>query len=203
MNTKDVLVGAGIGAAAVFILDPGRDGRRRALVRDKIRRATRLTRDGLDATARDVGNRARGIAAVTRRRIWNREVDDDTLVERVRAKLGRASSRPRAIDVLATNGIITLRGPILAREVRNVMAVTRSVRGVEDVINHLQSHESAVGIPSLQGEGRPGRRSLDIRQRNWAPGRRALVGAGVVATGICLAALARRGANDPAAIPAA
>ena len=202
MNTKDVLVGAGIGAAAVFILDPGRGGRRRALLRDKIVRATRLTRHGLDATARDMGNRARGIAAATRGRIWNGEIDDDTLVERVRAKLGRASSHPRAIDVLANDGIITLRGPILAREVHNVMAITRSVRGVEDVVNHLQSHESAVGIPSLQGAGRRGGQSLEITQRNWAPGRRALVGAGVVATGICLAALARRGANEGAAIPA-
>jgi hypothetical protein len=201
MNTKDVLLGAGIGAAAVFIMDPGRGGRRRALVRDKIVRATRLTRDGLDATARDVGNRARGIAAATRGRIWNEEIDDDTLVERVRAKLGRASSHPRAIDVLANDGIVTLRGPILANEVQNVIAITRSVRGVEDVINHLQSHESAVGIPSLQGEGRLGGRSLDIMQRSWAPGTRALVGAGVVATGICLAAFARR-ANEPASIPA-
>ena len=115
MNTKDVLVGASIGAAAVFIMDPG-GGRRRALVRAKIVRATRLTRDGLDATARDMGNRARGIAAATRGRIWNGEADDDTLVERVRAKLGRASSHPRAIDVLAHDGIITLRDQILARE---------------------------------------------------------------------------------------
>ena len=202
MNTKDVLVGAGIGAAAVFILDPSRGGRRRALVRDKIVRATRLTRDGLDATARDMGNRARGIAAATRRRLWNGEVSDHTLIERVRAKLGRASSHPRAIDVVANDGIITLRGPILASEVKNVMAITRSVRGVEDVINHLHSHESAVGIPSLQGQRRLGRSSVDIMQRNWAPGRRALVGAGVVATGICLAALARRNGQEPAAIPA-
>ena len=202
MNTKDVLVGAGIGAAVVFILDPGRGGRRRALVRDKIVRASRLTRDGLDATARDMSNRARGIAARTRGRLWNGEVSDDTLVERVRAKLGRASSHPRGIDVLANDGVITLRGPILANEVNNVLAITRSVRGVEDVINHLQAHDSAVGIPSLQGDRRIGGPSLDIMQRNWAPGTRALVGAGVVATGICLAAFARRGAHEPTAIPA-
>lgn len=202
MNTKDVLVGAGIGAAVVFMFDPAGGGRRRALVRDKIVRASRLTRDGLDATARDMGNRARGIAAATRGRMWNGEIDDDTLIERVRARLGRVSSHPRAIDVLADDGIITLRGPILASEVPTVMAAIRSVRGVEDVVNHLQSHESALGIPSLQGEGRIGGSSFDIMQRNWAPATRALVGAGVVATGICLAAIARRGAHEPTAIPA-
>ena len=89
MNTKNVLVGAGIGAAAIFILNPSRGGGRRALVHDKIVRATRLTRDGLDATARDMSNRARGIAAAARGRLWNGDVSDDVLVERVRAKLGR------------------------------------------------------------------------------------------------------------------
>ena len=200
MNTKDVLVGAGIGAAVIFMLDPAAGGRRRALVRDKIVRASRVTREGLDSTARDMGNRARGIAAVTRGRLWNGEVSDDTLIERVRAKLGRASSHPRAIDVLANDGIITLRGPIVASELADVLAVTRSVRGVEDVINHLQPHESAVGVPSLYGAGRSGRPGLDIMQRNWAPATRALVGAGVVATGICLAAFARRGGHEPAAM---
>lgn len=202
MNTKDVLVGAGIGAAVIFMMDPAAGSRRRALVRDKIARASRLTRDGVDATARDMGNRARGIAASTRGRMWNGEVDDETLIERVRAKLGRVSSHPRAIDVLADDGVITLRGPILASELPNVIAATRSVRGVEDVVNHLQSHESAIGIPSLQGAGRVGGPSLDIMQRHWAPATRALVGAGVVATGICLAAFARRGLHEPTAIPA-
>jgi hypothetical protein len=202
MNTKDVLVGAGIGAAVIFMLDPTGGGRRRALVRDKFARAGRLTRDGLDATARDMGNRARGIAAATRGRLWNGEVDDDTLIERVRAKLGRVASHSRAIDVLADDGIVTLRGPILASEVPNVLATIRSVRGVEDVVNHLQAHESAIGIPSLQGGGRIGGPSIDIMQRNWAPATRALVGAGVVATGVCLAAFARRASNQPSAIPA-
>ena len=202
MNTKDVLVGAGIGAAVIFMMDPAVGGRRRALVRDKIAHAGRLTRDGLDATARDMRNRARGITARTRGRLWNGEVDDETLIERVRAKLGRVSSHPRAIDVLADDGVITLRGPILASELPNVMAATRSVRGVEDVVNHLHAHESAIGIPSLQGAGRHAAASLEIMQRNWAPATRALVGAGVVATGICLAAFARRGAHEATAIPA-
>ena len=202
MNTKDVLVGAGIGAAVVFMLDPAVGGRRRALVRDKIVRASRLTRDGLDATARDMSNRARGIAAATSGRLWNGEVDDVTLIERVRARLGRVATHPRAIDVLAHNGVITLRGPILASEMPTVIAAIGAVRGVEDVVNHLQAHESALGVPSLQGDGRTARSGLDIMHRNWAPATRALVGAGVVATGICLAAIARRSAHEPTAIPA-
>lgn len=192
MNTRDVLAGAGMGAALAFILDPNGGARRRALVRDKMTRATRVTREGLDATARDFGNRARGIAAATRGRLSAEEVSDEVLVERVRAKLGRASSHPRAIDVEARNGEVTLRGPILAHEADELVTFIGSVRGVQRVINELEPHERTDGIPALQGRGRIAQPRLDILQRNWAPATRALVGAGVVATGVYLATHARR-----------
>lgn len=192
MNTRDVLAGAGMGAALAFMLDPNGGARRRALVRDKMTRATRVTREGLDATARDLGNRARGLAATTRGRLSADAVDDHTLVERVRAKLGRACSHPRAIDVEARNAEVTLRGPILAREASRLVALIGSVRGVQRVNNELELHETDDGIPALQGSGRLGEPGLDIVQRNWAPATRALVGAGVVATGVYLAAQARR-----------
>lgn len=191
MNTRDVVTGAGIGAALAFMLDPAGGGRRRALVRDKAVRATRKTRDGLDATGRDMAYRARGIVAATRGRLSHEEVDDARLVERVRAKLGRACSHPRAIDVEARNGEITLRGPIISAELDDLLAVTAAVRGVTSVINELEPHESSAGIPSLQGEGRVGGPSLDIMQRNWAPATRALVGVGLLATGVAIAAYAR------------
>jgi hypothetical protein len=192
MNTRDVLAGAGVGAALAFMLDPTGGGRRRALVRDKAVWASRKTRDGIDATARDIAQRARGVASATRGRLSSEEVDDAKLVERVRAKLGRACSHPRAVDVDARGGAVTLRGPILADEVDDLIATTQAVRGVTSVVNQLQPHESAAGIPSLQGQGRVAGPSLDILQNNWAPATRALVGASLVATGVCIVAYARR-----------
>lgn len=196
MNTRDVLAGAGIGAAMAFMLDPAAGGRRRALVRDQAVRATRKTRDGFDATTRDFANRARGIAAATRGRFTNGEVTDAKLLERVRAKLGRASSHPRAINVDVCDCEVTLRGPVLADEVDDVLATTAAVRGVRSVINELEPHTNADGVPSLQGEGRTGGPSLDILQSNWAPATRALVAAGLVATGVCIAAYVRGSANE-------
>jgi hypothetical protein len=192
MNTRDLLAGAGIGAALAFMFDPQGGGRRRALVRDKAVWMSRKTRDGLDATARDISNRARGIAAATRGRFASDDVDDAILIERVRAKLGRACSHPHAIDVEVRDGEVTLRGPILAEEVSGVLATAAAVRGVEAVVNELEAYDSPEGIPSLQGEGRIAGPSLDIMQRNWAPATQALVAASVVATGVCLAAYARR-----------
>ena len=193
MNTREILVGAGVGAALAFILDPQGGGRRRALVRDKVVRASRKTRDGVDAVARDMANRTRGVAAATRGRLTDRDVDDDVLVERVRAKLGRASSHPRALDVNAANGEVTLYGPILSDEVDDVLNVVSSVRGVHTVVNELEPHDSPEGIPSLQGRGRVAGPSLDILQRNWAPATQALVGmAALAATSAVIAYSSRR-----------
>jgi hypothetical protein len=65
MDNRTLLAGVGLGAALAFVLDPDRGARRRARARDKMAWAVRNTRDGLDATARDLPNRARGMAAST------------------------------------------------------------------------------------------------------------------------------------------
>jgi BON domain len=192
MMSRDIWLGIGIGALAAFIADPRGGRRRRALARDQLVRASRKTRDALDATARDLANRTSGMVAATRGRWTDRPVDDRRLVERVRAALGRVCSHPHAIDVEATDGHVTLRGPILASEADRIAGSVAGVRGVTSVANQLEAHDSAEGIPALQGEGRIAGPSLDILQRNWAPATQALVTAGLAATGICIAAYARR-----------
>jgi gas vesicle protein len=192
MNSRDLLAGAGIGAALAFIFDPNRGNRRRALMRDKMARAVRATGDSLETTARDVGNRARGVAAATSRRFTDEQVDDATLIERVRSVLGRCCSHPRAIDLSVRDGAVTLRGPILAHEIDKVASLVGGVRGVRELINQLEAHESAEGVPSLQGSRRIAKPRLEILQGRWPPATRALVSVSALATGLCLAAYARR-----------
>ena len=193
MVTRDMWIGIGIGAAVAFMADPRGGRRRRALARDQFVRAGRKTRDALDATARDFANRTSGVLAATRGRLKAGDVDDHRLIERVRARLGRVCSHPRAVDVEARGGTVTLRGPILAGEIESVLSTVRAVRGVQSVTNLLESHQSAEGIPALQGEGSTADPSLDLLQRNWAPATQALVSAaGLAATAICIAAYARR-----------
>ena len=193
MVTRDVLVGMGIGALLLFIADPRAGRRRRALATDQLVRASRKTRDALDATARDVANRTTGIVAAARARWTDERVDDRQLLERVRAKLGRACSHPRAIDVDVADGTVTLRGPILANEIDTILTTVRGVRGVVGVTNALEPHESAEGVPALQGQGSIADPELDILQRNWAPATQALVtAAGLAATAVCIAAYTRR-----------
>ena len=193
MNGKELLLGAAVGAGLIYMLDPQSGRRRRALVGDKLTRATNVSWDACQTTTRDFVNRSRGIAAATRARLRREQVADDVLVERVRAKLGRVCSHPRAIDVLADNGRVILRGPILAQEAPQTVSMVESVRGVRMVTNELELHATAENVPSLQGEGKVAWPSLDLLQPNWAPATRAMVAAaGVAATGLLAAGYARR-----------
>lgn len=179
MNNNDwklLCTGAAIGAGAMYLLDPGRGARRRALIRDQMVRASHKTADGLDALSRDVANRARGIVAETRGILSHESVGGRKLQERVRAELGRVVSHPHAIDVTATDdGCVCLTGPILTEEADTAIAAIQSVHGVCAVEDRLERHATPEGVPSLQGgRTRPGRRSA-LLQDSWSPTTRALV----------------------------
>ena len=55
--------GLGIGAALMYMLDPGRGARRRAVARDKAAKYARIAGERLGKRSRDLKNRARGLAA--------------------------------------------------------------------------------------------------------------------------------------------
>lgn len=168
--------GAAVGAGAMALLDPGRGAYRRSLIRNQLVRASHKTADGLDALARDAANRARGVAAEAWSALRPEHVGTRKLEERVRAELGRVVSHPRAIAVSASDdGCVCLAGPILAEEADQLIAAVRSVRGVCDVEDSLERHESSENVPSLQGgRTRPGRRSA-LMQESWSPTTKALV----------------------------
>jgi gas vesicle protein len=64
-------VGAGVGALAMFIFDPDNGRRRRALARDKVVHFGRETVDAVEGAARDLRNRAQGVAAEARGAVSN------------------------------------------------------------------------------------------------------------------------------------
>jgi uncharacterized membrane protein len=177
-STAALLGGLGLGAALMYFLDPSRGRRRRALVRDQMAHAVRKGEHGVEATIHDLSNRAQGLAAETRSRFSDDDPSDDVLVARVRSELGRVCSHPRAIIATASAGTVTLSGPVLEREVDNILSATRGVRGVQHVENRLEVHESPAYVPSLQGGSeRPGTR-LELLQEHWTPAARLLLGAG-------------------------
>jgi osmotically-inducible protein OsmY len=149
-NSRAILTGLGLGAGLMYFLDPERGGRRRAFVRDKAAHATRVGVAALGAAGMDLSNRASGLMAQARGALRSGPVDDGVLVERVRAKLGRLVSHPHAVDVKAIDGCVHLRGPVLQAEVPRLVRAVARVPGVRDVINALDAHPNADGVPALQ-----------------------------------------------------
>jgi uncharacterized membrane protein len=207
-----MLSAMGLGAGLMLILDPISGRRRRKTVLDKALSLAHQSGDATGRAARDLGHRAEGLAAVATRPFHREEVDDPTLAERVRAKLGRVVSHPHAIEVAVQDGCVTLSGPILEHEADALISKTRSVRGVRDVKDRLERHKTRDGVPTLQG-GSPRAEVAEVMQENWTPGMRCLAataGSGLVAWGIRrrdglglalgsagAALLARAGANRP------
>ena len=51
----------GLGATLMYLLDPDRGNRRRALIRDKVGKLNRQTQDAVTGRMKDMGNRAKGM----------------------------------------------------------------------------------------------------------------------------------------------
>ena len=160
--------GLGLGAALMYVLDPERGRRRRALVRDKAVKATRKAGDSLGAHSRDWKNRAKGVAAEVSSLTRKEDASDPVLEERVRAEIGRVVSTPGAIEVVSLGGIVTLSGAALASEVDDLISALRGVRGVEDVQNRLEMHATVDDLPALQGARGPRSKAQRGRER-WDP----------------------------------
>jgi hypothetical protein len=173
------LTGASLGAGFMYFLDPNVGNRRRALVRDQVNHFINQAGDAIDVTVRDFQNRMTGIMAEARACAADysgEQPSDEVLAARVRSKLGRHVSHPSAIEVAARDGVVTLSGPILSREVPNLIRAVESVRGVQGVENQLDEHQTAGNISALQGGREAIGDSIDLLQQNWSQTTRALVG---------------------------
>jgi uncharacterized membrane protein len=169
----------------MYFLDPDEGRRRRAVARDMFWSVASDTGRGLNALQCSIRNEVSGFAHDLEARFRNEPVDDKKLVERVRARLGRVVSHPRAITVEAEQGSVVLRGPVLSSERLKLIATVHTIPGVKEVRDELEAHDSPEGIPALQGGSTL--RGSRTRAR-WTPATRALA----VSAGIGLVLLGRR-----------
>jgi uncharacterized membrane protein len=192
-STLRSVSGAAVAAAAMYWLDPASGRRRRARLRDQLRSAASDMWDGLVVGGRDLAHRLQGAAARARSSFDEDVIDDSVLVERVRTRLGRAVSHPRAVDVTASQGRVILRGPVLAQEYPQLMRAVAAVRGVREIVDQLAVYTNSNGIPALQG-GRPRRPSgFGLMQERWSPATRLVTGA--VGSALLVYGLRSRGAS--------
>jgi hypothetical protein len=182
MGLTRILAGAAVGAGLMYLLDPQGGRRRRAVLRDQLVSAAHKTSDAVDATSRDMTNRARGVVAELRDRFSRDDhVGDDVLRERVRSRIGSVVGHDGGIETHVDEGHVTLRGPALVEEIDRLVRRVRSVRGVREVINQLDVHETPGTIPALQGRPLPARAGevFDLLPTRWPP-RASLLGMGAL-----------------------
>jgi uncharacterized membrane protein len=166
----------------MYFLDPDRGARRRALFRDKSVHTMHRVVCLVEKASRDLTYRAQGLMAEARGLAHHEAVTDEILVQRVRSRMGRAVSHPHAVEVSAHEGHVTLRGPVLAGDVRPLLSAVERVPGVSCVDDELEVHTRDEAVPALQGE-----RRTSGRPRRWSPLLRVTLGAfagGLVAWGL-------------------
>ncbi|HET7788648.1 MAG TPA: BON domain-containing protein [Myxococcales bacterium] len=141
---------AGFGAGAVFaaLADPRRGAARRARLRDKLTSLFHQATREAARQSRNLGRRVQGTAYELAHA--GEQVDDGVLVERVRAQLGRPVAHPRAIQVSASNGEVTLSGQVLRSELDELLYRVGRIRGVKAVHNALDVLATPGSSPSLQ-----------------------------------------------------
>jgi uncharacterized membrane protein len=137
---------------------------------DRAQRLARRLSDGVEAGVRDLAGRLRETGAALRAAREARAASDELLVEHVHALLDLVVTHPRAIEVAAAGGRITLRGPVLAHERGRLLRAVRAVHGVREVVDEMEVHQTAAGVPALR-TGTP-----QQLQESWRPATRLLAG---------------------------
>lgn len=130
-------IGAAVGGLLTYYLDTERGHRRRVVLRDKMRSAANRSRHYAQRRLRYLGRQAGGQLIELLARLRGEHVDDEVLVQRVRARIGKAVRHAHPICVTADRGAVTLSGPIDPGEIRGLLSDVRHTRGVHQVIDAL------------------------------------------------------------------
>jgi osmotically-inducible protein OsmY len=140
-------IGAAIGAAMMWFLDPSAGRRRRALIRDRTLALFRRGARKAERAGGAVATEAYGVAQkATHLREEPKEYNDETLKSKVESELFRAEDAPKGqVAVNAQKGVVQLRGEVGSPElIDELVQRARSVQGVQDVENllHLPDTEA-------------------------------------------------------------
>ena len=131
------LLGAGVGGALMFVFDPARGKRRRAILRDKSASLLNKGSKQMEITADRFSDRLSGLAATARHMVDLRRPDDEVLVARVRSQLGHLIDQPHDVDVLADKGVVVLRGKVGTGEAEVLVQGVGAIDGVKHVESQL------------------------------------------------------------------
>ena len=138
-----LLVGAGLGAWLMFVLNPAR---RKAPIRNKAVRALAMERLTVQSTEPVVEPLTGVRAEIMARK--SPPPTDLQLEKRVRSELGHHIEHGWTIEVIAEDGFVTLRGNVLQDQLEDAVSTARDVHGVRKVWSEMGLRNTPAG--SLQ-----------------------------------------------------
>jgi hypothetical protein len=178
MTTMAALAAGALGAGLMYMFDPTRGTRRRALARDQLTRARGQIDDAAGTTWRDARNRAQGLWAEMQGWVKAARVDDELLEQRLRSTIGPLLRYPRMVGLSVMDGRVTVTGAVPADEVERLIRHVKRARGVTGVENRVNVYSNPADIPGIQPPipARPRAPRFELLQRNWSPTARLLTG---------------------------
>jgi uncharacterized membrane protein len=171
-RTYALLGGMVVGAAAMYFLDPNLGRRRRALAGAQVAEAV-LAADA--AVRRLVNTAAPQVDEDPLKLFLEGRVPDARLADRVRSTLRGVSSYPRAIRVTVLEGVVTLEGFVLDRDVTDVVLGVRRVPGIVRLDSRMEA------VPTMPQGFATGGETADL-----SPGALALARAAAGAVSVSL-----------------
>ncbi len=173
-----LLLGAGLGAAGMLLLDPRLGRRRRALLHDKAGHYARVMVRNFRRGVRSVPGPVRGaIHEAAERAPWHTEPEppdrDQFIKERVESVLGRDPDIPAGrINIDAADAVVQVRGTVpdaetAERIVRRVAAVdgVRAVRSLMHTPDGTPVGGEAGDRDAIHGRPRAAVQAEDLRRR--------------------------------------
>jgi hypothetical protein len=134
------LFGMTFGSTLTFFLDGRRGKARRTMIQDKVKHYVLRAQTLIYRRQRGAFYKTMGMFAELRGRLKSEpHVLDEVLVARIRSRIGRNTSYPHAIEVLAHDGQVTLKGRALPYEIPDILDSVKSTRGVRSMDNQIQA----------------------------------------------------------------
>jgi osmotically-inducible protein OsmY len=139
-----ILLGAAIGAAAAWFLDPNDGTRRRNVMRDKTMKYARQGKEQAASKATYAGSAIKGQATAaapgTGREPAGERLNDPALKAKVESEIFREPDAPKGkVSVNVEDGVAVLRGevedPQTIERLREAAAKVDGVRGVENLLH--------------------------------------------------------------------
>lgn len=132
------LGGIALGALAMYLADPVQGRRRRELVQEKMRTASEATGSVLSEAMHRTENRMSSAQLRAKSLLRRKQLDDESLQDRVRNTVAMLASFPEEVRIKAEQGKVILSGTVAAKEKERLLRKIRRIPGVRELRDQLE-----------------------------------------------------------------